>query len=490
MTCSLPRRARLALVLLLPLAGCTPRLPPADVGYVSRWTATHYALARAERLNPPAASRWSAYAAIGLYEGWAAFSDSLRSLAGQLNGLDSLPKPPLRQQYDPAIVAMEAQAVVLLDFYKTGFASTTVAIRILHDSLVDARRTAGVPQGVLDRSVLYGGQLGQAILAWAATDQFRETRGKTIELKQGPQYWVPTATEADYRVQNLSAQTDMIEFDNPTAAARTGQTSDRALVINRPKPLGASLVPGVNITKAVEPYWGTLRPFALQSADSCSATPPYTFATDKRSPFYQIVDSVYQKSLHLTPEEKQIAFFWADNPGETGTPAGHWLGIISQLAVQRKLSPERAVEAYVVSAIAMADAFIVCWRLKYEISLLRPVTYIKRYIDPNWSPLLLTPPFPEFASGHAIQSAATAEVLTALLGDSTSFEDATHVTLGHPPRHFNSFREAAAQVALSRFLGGIHYMSSNLIGAEQGRCIARTILARVHTRKGASSPGA
>ncbi len=487
-SCSCTRTAWLTLLVALPLGACTRALPPADADYVSRWTATHYALARAERLNPPAASRWSAYAAIALYEGWAAFSDSLRSLAGQLNGLDTLPKPVRGEQYDPAVVAMEAQAVVLLDFYKTGFASTTVAIRILHDSLVGARLTAGVPQTVLDRSVLYGGQLGQAILAWAATDRFLETRGKTITLKKGPQYWVPTSTAADYRVQNLSAQTDMIEFDNPTAAAQPGQLSDRSLIVNRPKRLGASLVPGVDVTKAVEPYWGTLRPFALQSSDSCSARPPYEFSTDKKSSFYKMVDSVYQKSLHLTPEEKQIAFFWADNPGETGTPAGHWLGIISQLAGQRHLSAERAVEAYALSAIAMADAFIVCWHLKYDISLLRPVTYIKRYIDPNWTPLLLTPPFPEFASGHAIQSRATAEVLTALLGDSTAFVDATHVTLGHPPRHFSSFREAAAQVALSRFLGGIHYMSSNLIGAEQGRCIARTVLARVHTRRAATSP--
>ncbi len=487
-SCFSSRSTCLALLLLLSLGGCVRRFPPASADYVSRWTATHYALARAERLNPPAASRWSAYAAIALYEGWAAFSDSLRSLAGQLNELDSLPKPRRGEQYDPAVVAMEAQAVVLLDFYKTGFASTTAAIRFLHDSLIDARRSDGVPQSVLDRSVLYGGQLGQGILAWAATDQFRETRGKTITLKQGPEYWIPTATVADYRVQNLSARTDMIEFDNPTAAARTGQTSDRSLIVNRPKPLGAGLVPGVDITKAVEPYWGTLRPFALQSPDSCSARPPYAFSTDKRSSFYQMVDSVYQKSFHLTRAEKETAFFWADNPGETGTPAGHWLGIISQLATQRKLTPERAVEAYALAAIAMADAFIVCWRLKYEISLLRPVTYIKRYIDPNWYTLIITPPFPEFASGHAIQSAATAEVLTALLGDSTSFDDATHVTLGHPPRHFGSFREAAREVALSRFLGGIHYMSSNLIGAEQGRCIARKVLDRVHTRNGASRP--
>ena len=481
------RRGPSFILSLLALVGCGTSFPAADAGFVSRWTGTHYALARAERLNPPAASRWSAYAAIALYEGWAAFSDSLQSLAGQLNGLDSLPRPEPRVRHDPAIVAMEAQAVVLLSFYETGFASTSTAIRILHDSLIDVRRSAGVPQKVIDRSVGYGTRLGEAILAWAATDGFRETRGKTITLRSGPGYWVPTATPADYRAQNLSGKTDMIEFDNPTASGRVGQTSDRGLIVNRPRPLGAAMIPGLDITKPVEPYWGSLRPFALQSADSCSARPPYEYSADKGSPFYRMVDSVYRKSLQLTQEEKDIAFFWADNPGETGTPSGHWLGIISQLAAQLNLSPERIVEAYALSAIAMADAFIVCWRLKYEISLLRPVTYIKRHIDPYWTPLLVTPPFPEFASGHAIQSAATADVLTALLGDNTPFNDATHVTLGHPPRHFNSFREAAEQVALSRYLGGIHYMSSDLIGADQGRCIARHLLARVHTRRSTSS---
>src|SRR5687768_18421694 len=85
----LPWRQRCALALLLLALGCGPSFPPADTGFVSKWTTTHYALARAERLSPPVASRTSAYAAIALYEGWAAFSDSLRSMAGQLNGLRS-----------------------------------------------------------------------------------------------------------------------------------------------------------------------------------------------------------------------------------------------------------------------------------------------------------------------------------------------------------------------------------------------------------------
>ena len=108
-----------------------------------------------------------------------------------------------------------------------------------------------------------------------------------------------------------------------------------------------------------------------------------------------------------------------------------------------ELSPERAVEMYALTAIAMADAFIGCWRTKYRVNLLRPVTYIQRYIDRDWQTLLLTPPFPEYTSGHSVQSAAAAVVLTHLLGQGP-FTDNIHVSLGHPPRTFPSFGAAAS----------------------------------------------
>lgn len=481
----MPGIRRAALIALLAAPACGRPLPTADVGFVARWTATHYALARAERLSPVVASRVSAYASIALYEGWAAFSDSLRSLAGQLNGLDSLPRPEPGLAYDPATVAVEAQTTVLLDLYHDGFASTGVAIRTLHDSLVGARRSQGVPEAVSVRSTEFGSALGKALLAWAATDGYLATRGKPYQLRKGPDAWIPTATEAEYRAQNMSMERDVILLKSPTGAVPQGELGDRSATVNRPKPLGTTLVPGINVTKPVEPYWGELRTFALLSADSCQARPPMPYSGAPNSDFRRQVDTVYQVSRTLTDEQREIAYFWADNPGESGTPSGHWLGIMSQLAVSRGLTPERAAEMYALSAIAMADAFIVCWRLKYDTSLLRPVTYIQRLMDPKWHPLLLTPPFPEFASGHAIQSAATAEVLSALLGDSTSFEDATHVPIGHPPRRLASFRSAAAEVGMSRVYGGIHYPMSNWIGQEQGRCVGTSVLKRIKTRKGA-----
>ena len=201
------------------------------------------------------------------------------------------------------------------------------------------------------------------------------------------------------------------------------------------------------------------------------------------SAFYQEAMAVYQASRTLTPEQKAIVYFWADNPGETGTPAGHWMSVISQLAEERKLSPERTVETYALTAIAVADAFIQCWRVKYNHNLLRPVSYIQRYIDPEWQPYIITPPFPSYTAGHSSQSAAAAEVLTALLGDHTPYTDATHVGIGHPPKQLASFRAAAAEAAISRLYGGIHYPADNEQGAVAGRCVGQAVLSRVHTRR-------
>jgi hypothetical protein len=474
------RRIVLGFCLGLPVA-CARPLPPADAGFVAKWTATHYALARAERLSPPVASRTSAYAAIALYEGWAAFSDSLRSLAGQLNGLAALPRPDRDEPYDPALVAMEAQTVVLRTLYQEGFASTGVAITALHDSLLGVRTAAGVPEPVVQRSLAYGAELGRAILAWAAEDGFA-TRAFAYEVKRGDGYWTPTATTAQYRSQNLSASRDFVGFDNPTAAARPGESADRSITVNRPKRPNKT-VPGINPLVALEPEWGRLRTFALDSAAACAPAAALPFETGKDSRLYAEAREVYDLGRNLTEDQKRIAYFWADNPGESGTPSGHWMSVVSSLSDQWKLSPERTVEAYALTAIAVADAFIGCWWAKFDTHVLRPVAYIQRYIDPDWQPLLNTPPFPAYTSGHSTQSAAAAEVLTALFGDGRPYDDPTHLTLGHPVKRLSSFRAAAHEAGLSRLYGGIHFQMDNLAGRQQGECIGRTVLSRLHTRE-------
>jgi hypothetical protein len=473
--------ARLALLLLPVLAGCQPRPAPADLGFVTKWTKTHYALARAERLSPPVASRLTAYAAVALYEGWAAFSDSLRTLAGQLNGLETLPRPRREERYDAALVAMEAQTVVLRDLYKEGFASSQVAITALHDSLLAARMLQGVTSEVRHRSLGYGRSLGQAVLAWAAKDGFL-SRSFAYQPLKGQQYWVPTVTQAQFRSQMLSMDRDFVGLDNPTAANRPGLMADRAITVDRPKRPGNTTTPGINLTVALEPHWGEERFFVHQAGDSCAAPPPPDFSRAKGSDFENAAREIHDIGVHLTPEQRQIAYFWADNPGESGTPAGHWLSALSSIASEWKLSPERTVEAYALTALAVADGFTASWREKFRSSLLRPVTYIQRYIDPKWQPLLITPSFPTYTSAHSTQSRAAAEVLTVLFGDNRTYDDSTHVTLGHPVKHVTSFLEAANEAGLSRLYGGIHYRFDHIGGQALGACVGRAVLAHVRTR--------
>jgi membrane-associated phospholipid phosphatase len=176
--------------------------------------------------------------------------------------------------------------------------------------------------------------------------------------------------------------------------------------------------------------------------------------------------------LHLTDEQKAIARFWSDDPMLSTTPPGHWIQIAFQIFDKGETPVDREVDLIARLSVAMADAFISCWTTKYEFDLVRPVTYIRANIDPAFNPILITPPFPEYPSGHSTQSAAAAEVMTQFFGDNYAFEDASHVRDGLPPRKFASFRAAADEAGVSRLYGGIHFRTAIERGLDQGRCVA------------------
>ena len=154
------------------------------------------------------------------------------------------------------------------------------------------------------------------------------------------------------------------------------------------------------------------------------------------------------------------------------TPPGHWISIAMQVAEQAKLGLEDNVDLLARLGIAMSDAFVGCWHEKFEYNLVRPITYIKKNIDPKWEPILNTPPFPEYPSGHSTVSGAMDAVLTAFFGDNYAFEDKTGSPDGRNPRLFKSFHEAAEEAGISRLYGGIHFQSAIVDGLIQGRCIA------------------
>jgi hypothetical protein len=241
----------------------------------------------------------------------------------------------------------------------------------------------------------------------------------------------------------------------------------------------------------LEPYWDNIRTLVIDSVNVYNYKPLPEYSTEKNSAFYKMVNEVYEESLNTTDEKGKIAWFWDCNPILTihkghmvttihkFTPPGHWLNIVNQITEKENSDYFTTTKAYTLTSMAMFDAIIGAWHVKYKTDLVRPITYIQEYIDPDWEPILQTPPFPEYTSGHSATSASAAEMLTSIFGDNYAFTDNTQLRFDLEERSFNSFKEAANQVNLSRFYGGIHYMQGVEEGGKQGTYIANLILQKL-----------
>lgn len=159
------------------------------------------------------------------------------------------------------------------------------------------------------------------------------------------------------------------------------------------------------------------------------------------------------------------------------------MGITTVAAKKSNLAPMETIEAYTWVSIGLFDAFITCWDEKYRSNLIRPETYINRYIDPMWRPVLQTPPFPEHTSGHSVVSAASAVLLTAFFGADFGFDDTVEAEYGLPVRHFDSFIQASEEAAISRLYGGIHYMPAITGGVSQGKEVGNLIVNNLTMKK-------
>ncbi|MEO7767486.1 MAG: vanadium-dependent haloperoxidase, partial [Ferruginibacter sp.] len=247
--------------------------------------------------------------------------------------------------------------------------------------------------------------------------------------------------------------------------------------------------------KAVEPHWGKLRTFLVDSAQQFKPASPTPFSADKNSGFYMEAKAVEEIGLNLTPEQMEIANFWDCNPFKINinghvmfatkkiSPGGHWINITRLACKKVNAGFTRCAEAYACVSVILADGFISCWDEKYRSKVIRPETYINQYISQSWIPLLQTPPFPEYTSGHSVVSAACAVILTKMFGDNFEYTDSTEVEFKIPVRHFNSFNEAAREAAISRFYGGIHYMPAIINGMQEGEKLALFITEKLRTRK-------
>ena len=461
------------------MAAACSRAPSTDPRMVSEWMHTMYGAIRVERLSPPVASRLMGYVSTALYSGMAAGTPGMAPLEGLVNGFPTLPKPERPRDIDPTVAAVSAERVVVDSLLREALPTTRAALARLADSLAQTRAADGASEQVRAASEELGTRIGAAIVAWARADGFDSTRTlPPYTPPTGPQYWVSDAPPNVYASQNMSGASEFVALDNPANVLRAGSVSDRGLIMNRPKRPNVKTLPAVNMAGLSEPYWAAIRPFVLRDWRECPAPEPPPFATDTTSPMFRDAEVVRVAKSSLTPEQKAIALYWADNAGESGTPVGHWLSIASQMVSERRLSAEEAARLMVLTSLAQADAFVATWGYKYQYNLIRPRTYIRRFADSAWEPLIPTPPFPEYPSGHSTVSSAAATVLRSVLGD-TPFDDSTGVTIGNPVRRFASFTAAAAEAGLSRIYGGIHFPYGNVGGRALGECVGAKVVERV-----------
>lgn len=377
--------------------------------------------------TPPVAARSFAHAGVALYEAVLGGTRQHHSLAGQLNGLTTLPQRKYGNAYSVPLTANAALARITKKLFQNASAANRQKIEAL-ETANEKMYAATSSEVILHRSKEYGYRIADAVFNWSTTDG-----GHEGYLNNFPAGYVSPAGE------------------------------DKWI----PTPPG--------FQPAMLPYWGANRAMvAANSAGSIDPPAPPVFSTTSNSLLYQSAYEVYQTTMNLSTEQRTIALYWNDGAGSF-TPPGHNIAIALQLIRNLHLNLSQAAILLAKVGIALNDAAIVCWRAKYQYNLLRPLTFINRYIDGSWTPLITTPPFPSYASGHATFSGATASILTSEIGPAVSFTDSTKMVDGFTPRSFGNFSAYAEEAAVSRLYGGIHYGFDNANGFRCGQSVAKNV---------------
>jgi hypothetical protein len=382
--------------------------------------------------SPPVAARAYGYTGLALYESVVHGMPGYRSMAGVVNGLNAgqLTSPTPGVPYHWAVVANNAMATFMKKMYSTASAENMEALDALRHQY-NSKYIATMTQETYDRSVNYGNTIAEQVYAYSATDGqefgYQTNFPSSYIPPTGPGFWVPT----------------------PPA-----------------------------FQPAMQPYWGSVRPFISDNITMTQPPVPIAYSSSPTSAFHAQALEVYTAVVNATPEQLTIAKYWSDDPGATSTPPGHSISIATQILEKENANLAKAAETYAKVGMAVHDAFISCWKCKFDINLMRPITYIIDHIDAGFTTPLVTPPFPEYTSGHSSQTGAVARVLSDLFGYNYAFTDYTHAhrtDIDGSPRSYSSFYEMANETAISRLYGGIHYREAIELGVVQGRKIGANI---------------
>lgn len=388
-------------------------------------------------INPPAASRFYAYAMLAAYQVVVANNETMPELSTRFKEQPNFTAVAVPRSLDKVFAATYAMLELGKKILPSGY-----MLQQKQDAYIQSyQKQYRLSNKASAENVSYAEAIAQQVLAYAKTDGYGKLSTYTRYMPaQQEGRWYPT----------------------PPA-----------------------------YIEAIEPNWMHIRPFFMDSASQFAPSPPAPFSLDSGSSFHTQTMEVYETVKQLSEEQEEIANFWDCNPFAvkfTGhmaiglkkiTPGGHWMGIAGIACEKADISFDKAVLVHTLLALSLHDAFISCWQEKYRSDRIRPETVINRYIDQRWKPILQTPPFPEYTSGHSVASSTAAVILTSLLGDHFAFDDDSEVYFGLPVRSFSSFYQAAEEAAISRLYGGIHFRDAIEDGVAEGKALGHHILTKL-----------
>ena len=375
---------------------------------------------------PP--QRYYAYSAIALYESVVPGMPSYQSLSTQLTAMPSMPETLPGLAYHWPTCANAAMAAMSRNF----FPNTSAANKTSMDSLENALNSAyqnEVNNEEFQRSVQFGKAVAQLVFDWSKTDGAANANAPYTP-PPGTGLWVPT----------------------PPA-----------------------------FLPAFGPHWGENRLLVTGSLDGSAPIAPPSYSTDPSSDYYKMVKEVYDISQMLTPEQTALALFYRDNPGYGG---GHYISILRQVLQQEQPQLDFTAMAFAKATIAIVDAGIGCFKIKYQYNQQRPITYIRGVLGHTlWNSLFPAPNFPDFPSAHSVAAGSFSGVMTDLFGANYHFTDHSYDYLGMSPQSYSSFDDLATQIGKSRVYAGIHYTYSCVAGVGQGLKIGQNINSKLKFKK-------
>jgi len=359
-----------------------------------------------------------AYTGIGLYEAVRGGIKNSVSLSNLLNEMPPMPQAD-NDGYDAVVSANAVLASLIRQFNPWLTAANLASLDSLENAYNQNAPVAMESEKFL-RSQAYGRAVAAAIIDWKSTDNYNVSN-KGYVLPVGFGIYIPTPPS----------------FSAP-----------------------------------ISPFVSLARPLMIEDGSGVCPPPPFPYSETVGSGFYNMVKDIYDVSKVLTTDQRNMALYWNDlGVGIGYTPTGHIINVGVEAVEQSGVDLGTAAMAFAKEGIAIREANLTTFRSKYVYLQMRPVSYIRKLIDPAWLPLINTPAHPEYPAAHADITGAAMRALASVLGSNMPVMDHTYDFRGFAPRSFPNLDAVATESGNSRRYGGIHYLPSIIAGWAHGRAL-------------------